>query len=115
MPGSGPVQRGSCIVAPSTTGQAITPPPETNKGNKAMKKILIATAAVAALAAGASAAQAKVHFDVNIGLPGVYAPVYEPVGYGYEPDCHYVTVKKVKWVNGYKVVKFKQKLVCYSY
>ena len=81
-----------------------------------MKKILIATAAVAALAVGASAAQAKVHFDVNIGLP-LYAPVYEPVGYGYdyEPDCHYVTVKKVKWVNGYKVVKYKQKLVCNTY
>jgi hypothetical protein len=79
-----------------------------------MKKILIATAAVAALAAGASAAQAKVHFNVNIGLP-LYAPVYEPVGYDYEPDCHYVTVKVVKWVNGYKVVKFKQKLVCNSY
>jgi hypothetical protein len=83
---------------------------------KAMKKILIATAAVAALAAGASAAQAKVHFNVNLGLP-LYAPVYEPVGYGYgyEPECHYVTVKKVKWVNGYKVVKYKQKLVCSDY
>jgi hypothetical protein len=82
-----------------------------------MKKILIATAAVAALAAGASAAQAKVHFDVNIGVPGFYAPIYEPVGYGYgyDPECHYVTVKKVKWVNGYKVVKFKKKLVCDSY
>jgi hypothetical protein len=54
---------------------------------------------------------------VNIGVPGFYAPIYEPVGYGYgyDPECHYVTVKKVKWVNGYKVVKFKKKLVCDSY
>ena len=79
-----------------------------------MKKIILATAAVAAIAAGTSAAQAKVNLDLHIGLPGLYAPAYEPVGYyGYdEPDCHYVTVKKVKWVNGYKVVKFKKKLVC---
>jgi hypothetical protein len=89
-----------------------------DKGTKAMKKILIATAAVAALAAGASAAQAKVHFNVNLGVPlyaPIYEPSYEPVGYGYEPECHYVTVKKVKWVNGYKVVKYKQKLVCSDY
>jgi ABC-type nitrate/sulfonate/bicarbonate transport system substrate-binding protein len=83
-----------------------------------MKKLLIALAAVATLAAGASAAQAKVHFDINVGLPGVYvnpgyAPIYVADDYGYdEPTCHYVKVKKVKWVNGYKVVSFKKKLVC---
>ena len=78
-----------------------------------MKKILIATAAVAALAAGASAAQAKVHFNLYLDAPHYYAPA--GYGYDYEPDCHYVTIKKVKWVNGYKVVKFKQKLVCNTY
>jgi opacity protein-like surface antigen len=81
-----------------------------------MKKLLIAAAAIATLAAGASAAQAKVNVDFNIGFPGVYVggyPTYEPVGYyGYEPDCHYVTVKKVKWVDGHKVVKLKKKLIC---
>jgi opacity protein-like surface antigen len=89
-----------------------------------MKKLLISLAAVAALAAGASAAQAKVHFDVNVGLPGFYVgngygyggPVYVADDYGYdEPSCHYVKVKKVKWVDGYKVVTFKKKLVCNSY
>jgi hypothetical protein len=83
-----------------------------------MKKIIIAAAAVAALAAGASAAQAKVHLDLHIGVPGLYvggyAPSYEPVGYyGYdEPECHYATKKIVKWKNGYKIVKFKKVLVC---
>ena len=88
-----------------------------------MKKILIALAAVTTLAAGASAAQAKVHFDVNVGLPGLYvghggyAPVYVSDDYyGYEePSCHYVKIKKVKWVNGYKVITFKKKLVCNDY
>ena len=87
-----------------------------------MKKILITLAAVAALAAGASAAQAKVNFDVNIGLPGFYngygygGPVYVSNDYGYEePECHYVKVKKVFWKNGYKIVKYKTKLVCNSY
>jgi hypothetical protein len=85
-----------------------------------MKKLLISLAAVATLAIGASAAQAKVHFDVNVGLPGLYVgngyggPVYVANDdYGYEePACHYVKVKKVKWVNGYKVISFKKKLVC---
>lgn len=84
-----------------------------------MKKTIIAIAAVSALAAGASAAQAKVHFDVNVGLPGLYVnpgytPYYEPTGYD-ESDCHYVKVKKVFWRNGYKVVKFKTKLICNGY
>jgi hypothetical protein len=86
-----------------------------------MKKIIIALATVSALAAGASAAQAKAHFDINIGLPGLYvnhgyAPVYVSDDYGYdEPSCHYVKVKKVFWQNGYKHVKYVNKLVCNSY
>jgi hypothetical protein len=83
-----------------------------------IKSTLIAVSAVAALAVGASsAAQAKLHFDVNIQFPGTYGygPVYVADNYGYEPECHYVTIKKVKWVNGYKVVKFKKKLVCDTY
>ena len=84
-----------------------------------MKKIIIALAAVSALAVGASAAQAKVHFDVNIGLPGLYVnpgynTYYEPIGYD-EPECHYVKVKKVFWKHGYKYVKYVNKLVCNSY
>lgn len=78
-----------------------------------LKSALIAFSAVAALAVGASsAAQAKLHFNVQIVLPG---PVYVADNYGYEPECHYVTIKKVKWVHGYKVVKFTQKLVCDTY
>jgi ABC-type sugar transport system substrate-binding protein len=78
-----------------------------------MKKIIIALAAVSALAAGASAAQAKVHFDVYLGHG--YNPYYAPVYSGYEPECHYVKVKKVFWKHGYKYVKFQKKLVCDSY
>jgi ABC-type glycerol-3-phosphate transport system substrate-binding protein len=83
-----------------------------------MKKIILATAAVAALAAGVSSAQAKVNVDLYLGGFGGHHGYYAPVDYGYnnyEPDCHYVKVKKVKWVNGYKVVTFKKKLVCDSY
>ena len=80
-----------------------------------LKSTLIALSAVAALAIGASAAaQAKVRFDINIDLP-TYAPIYVTDGYGYEPECHYVTVKVVKWVYGHKVIKWKQKLVCSDY
>lgn len=87
-----------------------------------MKKILIALAAVTTLAAGASAAQAKVHLDVNVGLPGFYGsgyyggPVYVADDYYYdEPSCHYVKIKKVKWHNGQKYVTFKKKLICNDY
>lgn len=82
-----------------------------------IKSTLLALSAVAALAIGASAtAQAKVHFGLSFGFPSYgYAPLYVGDGYGYEPECHYVTVKKVKWVNGYKVVKFQKKLVCTDY
>jgi hypothetical protein len=84
-----------------------------------MNKLLIAAAAVATLAAGTSAAQAKVHFDVHLGgygyAPGFYAPVYEPVTY-YGPSCHWVKIKKVKWVYGEKVIVIKKKKVCdYGY
>ena len=82
-----------------------------------IKSTFIALSAVAALAIGASsAAQAKIHFDLNIVAPNYgYAPIYVDDSYGYEPECHYVTVKIVKWVYGHKVVKFKQKLVCSDY
>jgi ABC-type glycerol-3-phosphate transport system substrate-binding protein len=92
--------------------------PGNEQRTKAMKKIILATAAVAALAAGVSSAQAKVNVDLYLGGFGGHHGYYAPVDYGYnnyEPDCHYVKVKKVKWVNGYKVVTFKKKLVCDSY
>ena len=78
-----------------------------------MKKILLTLAAVGTLAAGASAAQAKVHFDVYLGGGGYYGNpgFYEPVGY-YKPKCHWVNVKVVKWVYGEKVVFWKKKKVC---
>ena len=45
-------------------------------------KTLIAAAALTAITAGmASTAEAKVHFDVNIGVPGIYVGP----GYGYYP------------------------------
>ena len=84
-----------------------------------MKKFIIALAAVSALAAGASAAQAKVNVDLFFGGYGGYGGYH---GYNnnhyysdYQPDCHYVKVKKVFWKNGYKIVKYKTKLVCDSY
>ena len=83
-----------------------------------MKKIIIALAAVSALAAGASAAQAKVNVDLFFGGYGGNHGYHNNYYYsGYEPECHYVKVKKVFWKNGYKIVKFKTKLVCddYSY
>lgn len=86
-------------------------------------KSLIATATLAAVSAGmTSTAEAKVHINgfVNIGAPGLYVgPGY---GYGYGPtyvdeyyggDCGWTTVKRVKWINGHKIVKFKKKWVCY--
>jgi hypothetical protein len=82
-----------------------------------MKKILIALTAVTALAAGASAAQAKVNLDLYFGAPSVYVGGGYGHGHRYasnydEPECHYVKVKKVFWVDGYRVVKYKKKLVC---
>jgi hypothetical protein len=79
-----------------------------------MKKILITLAAVGTLAAGASAAQAKAHFDIHVGgFGGFYGNpgYYEPVGY-YKPKCHWVNVKVVKWVYGEKHVFWKKKKVC---
>jgi hypothetical protein len=83
-----------------------------------MKKIIIALAAVTTLAAGASAAQAKVNFDVYLGGFGGHGHgyghgYYEPIGY--DDECHYVTKKKVFWKHGHKVVKYKKVLVCNSY
>jgi hypothetical protein len=117
MRASGAVQ--ACAPKTKASNDAYQINEATHKRNTTMKKFIIALAAVSALAAGASAAQAKVHFDVNIGLPGIYvnpgySPVYEPIGYD-EPECHYVKVKKVFWKNGYKIVKWKNKLVCDSY
>jgi hypothetical protein len=86
-----------------------------------MKKTLIALAALAALAAGTAAtttaAQAKVHVDVHLGGgfldPGYYGPSYYDTGYYDDsPDCGYVTVKKVKWINGHKHVFWKKQLIC---
>jgi hypothetical protein len=91
-----------------------------------IRKLIIASAAVATIAtAASSAANAKVHFDVNVGVPGVYVggpyypsyPVYD-AGYGYgeyEDDCGFKIVKKKKWIPGlgvYKIVK-KKVWVCY--
>jgi hypothetical protein len=83
-----------------------------------MKKLIIALAAVTTLAAGASAAQAKVNVDLYLGGFGGHGyghGYYEPVDYGYESDCHYVTKKKVTWKYGHKIVKYKKVLVCNSY
>jgi hypothetical protein len=87
-----------------------------------MKKIIIALAAVSAVAAGASAAQAHSHGHFNLyfggygGHYGHYNNYYsEPAYSDYQPECHYVTVKKVFWEYGYKIVKYQNKLVCNSY
>jgi hypothetical protein len=86
-----------------------------------MKKILIALATISALAAGASAAQANGHGHFNLYFGGYgghhgYNNYYsEPVYSDYQPECHYVTVKKVFWQDGYKYVKYVNKLVCNSY
>ena len=80
-----------------------------------MKKFIIALAAVSALAAGASAAQAKVNVDLFFGGYGGHHGYNNNYYADYQPDCHYVKVKKVFWKNGYKIVKYKTKLVCDSY
>jgi hypothetical protein len=82
-------------------------------------KSLIAAAALATLAAGtASTAQAKIKVDLHVNAPGLYlGPGYYPAYYEddfyYGEECHWKKIKKVKWVNGHKVVKFKKKLICY--
>jgi hypothetical protein len=97
----------------------------TNQRNEIMKKTLIAAAALATIAAGmaatASTAEAKIHLhgNINIGLGGFGPAFYDP-GYGYydtgfydaSPDCGYVKVKKVMWINGHKYVTWKNKLIC---
>jgi ABC-type nitrate/sulfonate/bicarbonate transport system substrate-binding protein len=87
-----------------------------------IRKLLIASAAVAAIAtAASSSANAKVHFDINVGVPGVYAgggyPVYGGYDDGYYDDenCGFKVVFKKKWNwnhSGYKIVK-KKVWVCY--
>ncbi len=85
-----------------------------------MKKTLIALAATATIAAGmaatASTAEAKVHLNLNVGVPGFivdpgYGYGYYDTGY-YAPDCGYVKVKKVMWIDGHKYVTWKKKLIC---
>jgi hypothetical protein len=79
-----------------------------------MKKIIIALATVSALAAGASAAQAKVNFDVYLGGYG-HGGYYEPHYVDYSPRCHFVRVKVVKWIYGEKHVFWKKRKVCNTY
>jgi hypothetical protein len=88
----------------------------TNQRTDIMKKTLIAFAALATLATGmaasTTAAQAKIKVDLHLG-GGFYDPGYYEPSYYDEPDCYYAKVKKVKWINGYKHVFWKNKLVCY--
>ncbi|MFO1032652.1 MAG: hypothetical protein U1E15_00600 [Hyphomicrobiales bacterium] len=87
-----------------------------------MKKTLIAFAAAATMAAGmaatASTAEAKVHLDVHVGLPGYgygggYYPVYDgPYFYDDGPGCGYEWVKHKKWIHGHKKVWFTKEYVC---
>jgi hypothetical protein len=73
-----------------------------------MKKIMIALAAVTAIGAGASAAQAKVHFNLYLDAPSYY----EPAGY-YTYDCHFVRVKVIKYDYYHNpIVTWKKKKVC---
>ena len=90
-----------------------------------LRKILIATAAVATLAAAsAQQASAKVHINgfINVGVPGGYYvdpyptyPAYPayPAGYSdYEggDDCGFIVKKKKIWNwnhTAYKIVKKK--------
>lgn len=73
-----------------------------------MKKILIALAAVSAIGAGATAAQAKVHFNLYLDAPSYY----EPVGY-YTYDCFWKKVRVVSYDSyGYEVVRYKRKKIC---
>lgn len=88
------------------------------------KTTLIAAAALAAVTAGmTSTANAKVNFDVHVGVPGFYGhgyyPGYYPVyddGY-YGDECFTKKVKKVKWHDHggfmHKHVTWKKKLICY--
>jgi hypothetical protein len=78
-----------------------------------MKKILIALAAAGTLAAGASAAQAKVNFDIHLGGFGYNHGYYGHAGY-YAPQCFWKKVKIVKWVYGEKVVVWKKKRICHD-
>jgi hypothetical protein len=85
--------------------------------NTIMKKTLIAFAALASLAAGmaatASTAEAKIHLNLFVNGGGFYDPgYYGPSYYDDSPDCGYVTVKKVKWINGHKHVFWKKQLIC---
>jgi hypothetical protein len=87
-----------------------------------MKKTLIALAAVSALAAVASGAEAHGYRSYYYGGYGnhhgnynnYYHNDYESSYSTYQPECHYVTIKRVVWEYGYRVVKYKQKLVCDS-
>lgn len=73
-----------------------------------MKKTLLALAAVAAIGAGATAAQAKVHFNLYLDAPSYY----EPVGY-YTYDCHWVKVRVVKYDYYHNpIYVYKKKKVC---
>ncbi len=78
-----------------------------------MKKLLIALAAVTAIGAGASAAQAKVNFNLYLDAPGYDTPnYYEPVGY-YTYDCHWVKVRVVKYDYYHNpIYVYKNKKVC---
>jgi hypothetical protein len=110
-------------LAKTKTSKVPTPTHSTPQRNTIMKKIIIALAAVSALAAGASAAQAHGHHHGHFNLyfggygnQGYNNNYYsEPVYSDYQPECHYVTVKKVFWQDGYKYVKYVNKLVCNSY
>jgi hypothetical protein len=108
-------------MAPSTVIRTNDPP---RKEIPMFAKTLIAAAALTAVTAGmASTAQAKVNFDVHVGVPGIYVGP----GYGYFPayydddyyggDCFTKKVKKVKWHDHggfmHKHVSWKNKLVCY--
>ncbi len=93
------------------------------------RKLLIAASAIGLLAAvAAQPAAAKVHFDVNVGVP-VYAdpyPVYPvaPVYHGYDggydegyddEDCGYEYVRTKRWNryhDAYRIVR-KRVWVCH--
>jgi hypothetical protein len=94
-----------------------------------LRKVLFAASAVGLLAAAlVQSAAAKVHFDVNVGVP-VYAepyPVYQPhpVYHGYDDgygdegyadeDCGYEVVRTKRWNryhDSYRIVR-KRVWVC---
>jgi hypothetical protein len=95
-----------------------------------LRKILIAASAMGLLAAfAAQPAAAKVHFDVNVGVP-VYAdpypvypayPVYHDNGPAYDDseyvdeDCGYEVVRTKRWNryhDAYRIVR-KRVWVCH--